>query len=180
MYHKRHFCFVSNFLGSHHLWGRRSKLQQNAPFRCLCALPAPSASPPFRSLRAFPRISASVSIPPWRIALTWQFEREEPRGAMLRPRLLSGISRILAGAHTQTTLPFLTGLFHSHPRFYSPGMGSVEPLLISPVLPPSPTLAQIIVCGIISAFSTTGCLYIFFIIIIVCFVNFQRTSFLVD
>ncbi len=27
------------------------------------------------------------SVPPWRIALTWQFEREEPRGAMLRPRL---------------------------------------------------------------------------------------------
>ena len=38
-----------------------------------------------------PRISAPVSIPPWRIALTWQFEREEPRGAMLRPRLLSGL-----------------------------------------------------------------------------------------
>ena len=28
-----------------------------------------------------------LSIVPWRIALTWQFEREEPRGAMLRPRL---------------------------------------------------------------------------------------------
>ena len=167
----------------------------------------------FRCLCAFPRISAPVSIPPWRIALTWQFEREEPRGAMLRPRLLSGLfvclfpgiecrlssscsrvfspagffvlfpavfrgflssiprisapvyippdairhpllsvhpSRILARAITQTTLPFLTGLLHSHPRFYSPGMGSSEPLLISPVLPPNPTLAQIIVCGIIS------------------------------
>ena len=57
----------------------------------LCTLP--------HSLCAFPRISAPVSIPPWRIALTWQFEREEPRGAMLRPRLLSGISRILARAH---------------------------------------------------------------------------------
>ena len=49
----------------------------------LCTLP--------HSLCAFPRISAPVSIPPWRIALTWQFEREEPRGAMLRPRLLSGL-----------------------------------------------------------------------------------------
>ena len=187
-----------------------------------------------------------LSIVPWRIALTWQFEREEPRGAMLRPRLLSGLFVCLfpgigcrcssfcswvfspalflilsippdairhlphplvplplcpsphlgpcfysAGCYpaspaslhepiTPTTLPFLTGLLHSHPRFYSPGMGSEVPLLISPVVPPSPTLAQIIVCGIISAFSTTGCLYIFFIIIIVCFVNFQRTSFLVD
>ena len=138
----------------------------------LCPFPLPLCPP---------RISAPVSIPPWRIALTWQFEREEPRGAMLRPRLLSGISRILARAITQTTLPFLTGLLHSHPRFYSPGMGSVEPLLISPVVPPNPTLAQIIVCGIISAFSTTGWIYaFFFIIIIVCFVNFQRTSFLVD
>ena len=153
----------------------------------------PSRSTPLCPL---PRISASVSIPPWRIALTWQFEREEPRGAMLRPRLLSGLfvclfpgiecrlsffysphlgtclysagcypaspplcASLPASLHepiTQTTLPFLTGLFHSHPRFYSPGMGSSEPLLISPVLPPSPTLAQIIVCGIISAFSTTG------------------------
>ena len=134
MYHKRHFCFVSNFLGSFH-----SRLP-SVPLLC---------APP-RSFCAFLRISAPVSIPPWRIALTWQFEREEPRGAMLRPRLLSGISRILARAITQTTLPFLTGLFHSHPRFYSPGMGSEVPLLISPVLPPNPTLAQIIVCGIIS------------------------------
>ena len=105
-----------------------------------------------RLLLSIPRHSMPafiLSIVPWRIALTWQFEREEPRGAMLRPRLLSGISRILARAITQTTLPFLTGLFHSHPRFYSPGMGS-EPLLISPVVPPNPTLAQIIVCGIIS------------------------------
>ena len=88
MYHKRHFCFVSNFLGSFHLWGRRSKLQHKAlpasPLvPLLCAFP--------RCLCAFPRISAPVSIPPWRIALTWQFEREEPRGAMLRPRLLSGL-----------------------------------------------------------------------------------------
>ena len=149
--------------------------------------PASPASSPFRSLCALPCISAPVFIPPWRIALTWQFEREEPRGAMLRPRLLSGIPSSLCippaslrESITQAALPFLTGLFHSHPRFYSPGMGSSEPLLISPVVPPSPTLAQIIVCGIISAFSTTGCLYIFFIIIIVCFVNFQRTSFLVD
>ena len=43
------------------------------------------------SLCALPCISAPVFIPPWRIALTWQFEREEPRGAMLRPRLLSGL-----------------------------------------------------------------------------------------
>ncbi len=140
MYHKRHFCFVSNFLGSFHLWGRRSKLQQKAlPASPLVPLPL-----------CLPRISAPVSIPPWRIALTWQFEREEPRGAMLRPRLLSGISRILARAIKPTALPFLTGLLHSHPRFYSPGMGSEVPLLISPVVPPSPTLAQIIVCGIIS------------------------------
>ena len=48
-------------------------------------------SPSVPLLCAFPRISAPVSIPPWRIALTWQFEREEPRGAMLRPRLLSGL-----------------------------------------------------------------------------------------
>ena len=150
MYHKRHFCFVSNFLGSLHCGACRRYNKKP-----LVPLPPPLHSTPLcpsplRSLCAFPRISAPVSIPPWRIALTWQFEREEPRGAMLRPRLLSGISRILARAIKPTTLPFLTGLFHSHPRFYSPGMGSSEPLLISPVVPPSPTLAQIIVCGIIS------------------------------
>ena len=146
-----------------HLWGRRSKLQQKAPLLH-----------PLHSAPSVPLPAASVPFP-------------ASRHLFLFRRMLSGIPsslcippRILAGAHTQTTLPFLTGLLHSHPRFYSPGMGSSEPLLISPVLPPSPTLAQIIVCGIISAFSTTGCLYIFFIIIIVCFVNFQRTSFLVD
>ena len=76
-------------MGSHHLWGRRSKLQQKAPL----LHPLHSAPDvPFRSAPlCFPRISAPVSIPPWRIALTWQFEREEPRGAMLRPRLLSGL-----------------------------------------------------------------------------------------
>ena len=157
MYHKRHFCFVSNFLGSHHLWGRRSKIKKKALPRSLCipSVPLLCALPASRHLFLFRRMLSGI------------------------PSSLC-ISRILARAITQTTLPFLTGLFHSHPRFYSPGMGSSEPLLISPVLPPSPTLAQIIVCGIISAFSTTGCLYIFFIIIIVCFVNFQRTSFLVD
>ena len=169
-------------MGSHHYGGGGRNYNKKPLVPLLCALPrisAPVSIPPdaIRHLPhplvplplCLPRISAPVSIPPWRIALTWQFEREEPRGAMLRPRLLSGISRILPRAIKQTTLPFLTGLFHSHPRFYSPGMGSSEPLLISPVLPPNPTLAQIIVCGIISAFSTTGCLYIFFIIIIVCF-----------
>ena len=133
MYHKRHFCFVSNFLGSFHLWGRRSKLQQKAPL----LHPLHSApSVPFRSAPlCFPRISAPVFIPP---------------DVIRHPLLSVHPSRILAGAHTQTTLPFLTGLFHSHPRFYSPGMGSAVPLLISPVLPPNPTLVQIIVCGIIS------------------------------
>ena len=54
----------------------------------LCAFPRIPSVP---LLCAPLRISAPVSIPPWRIALTWQFEREEPRGAMLRPRLLSGL-----------------------------------------------------------------------------------------
>ena len=43
-----------------------------------------------RLLLSIPRHSMPafiLSIVPWRIALTWQFEREEPRGAMLRPRL---------------------------------------------------------------------------------------------
>ena len=43
-----------------------------------------------RLLLSIPRHSRPafiLSIVPWRIALTWQFEREEPRGAMLRPRL---------------------------------------------------------------------------------------------
>ena len=47
-----------------------------------------STSRPFRM--SIPRHSMPafiLSIVPWRIALTWQFEREEPRGAMLRPRL---------------------------------------------------------------------------------------------
>ena len=43
-----------------------------------------------RLLLSIPRHSMPafiLSIVPWRIALNWQFEREEPRGAMLRPRL---------------------------------------------------------------------------------------------
>ena len=111
-----------------------------------------------------PRIPASVSIPPDVIRHLPHPLRSTPlcpsphlgpcfysAGCYpASPPLCASLPASLREPITQTTLPFLTGLFHSHPRFYSPGMGSAVPLLISPVVPPNPTLAQIIVCGIIS------------------------------
>ena len=62
-----------------------------AVFRVVSFFFSPASDAGFSLFCAPPCISAPVSILPWRIALTWQFEREEPRGAMLRPRLLSGL-----------------------------------------------------------------------------------------
>ena len=129
------------------------------PLRSTPLCPSPHLGPCFYSAGCYPAFSYVYSP-----ALNAGFLRLV-RGSLaprcflfcLFRRMLSGIPSSLCippaslrEPITQTTLPFLTGLFHSHPRFYSPGMGSAVPLLISPVVPPNPTLAQIIVCGIIS------------------------------
>ena len=95
---------------------------------------SPASDAGFSLFCAPPCISAPVSILPWRIALTWQFEREEPRGAMLRPRLLSGLFVCLFPGIGCRFFFVLCPSLYLGPCFYSAGCYPAFSYVYSPAL----------------------------------------------
>ncbi len=61
------------------------------------------------SIRFASLSSISPSIVPWRSALTWHFERKEPRGALLRPRLHPAFDRSHSRSLVRTLPPLYRG-----------------------------------------------------------------------
>ena len=60
MYHKRHFCFVSNFLGSFHIYGGGGRNYNKKPLPRIPSVPLLCALPASRPLSLFRRMLSGI------------------------------------------------------------------------------------------------------------------------